>query len=231
MFVDLNSDLGEGCDSDAELLQLITTANVACGFHAGDPAIAFATVSAAARLGKRIGAHPSFPDRANFGRRELVRGEREVFEDLIFQIGSLDAVARVCGISLSHVKAHGALYNLASRDEHYAMPIAAAAAAFSLPVFGLPGTAIEAACRDRCPFVPEGFADRRYKPDGRLVARSQPNALMTDANEAATQALRLIRDGGVRTLCVHGDTLGAVEFVRTLREALAAAGVEVRPFA
>ncbi len=231
MLVDLNSDLGEGCDTDAALLPLVTTANVACGFHAGDPATAFATVAAAVRLGVRVGAHPSFPDRANFGRRELDRSEREVFEDLVFQIGSLAGVARACGTSLSHVKAHGALYNLAGRDERYAKPIADAAAVFDLPVFGQPGTAMEAECRGRCAFVAEGFADRRYNADGSLVARSQPHALIDDANEAAAQALRLVRDGGIRTLCVHGDTPGTVAFVRALREALASAGFEVRPFA
>src|SRR5438552_3004527 len=138
MMVDLNCDLGEGAGTDAELLPLVTTANVACGFHAGDPATAFATVAAAAKLGVRVGAHPSFPDRVHFGRRDLDRSEREIFEDCVFQIGSLDGVARACGTKLSHVKAHGALYNLACRDAHFAKPIVSAAVLFGLPVFGRP---------------------------------------------------------------------------------------------
>ncbi|MFO0807050.1 MAG: 5-oxoprolinase subunit PxpA [Gemmataceae bacterium] len=231
MQVDLNCDLGEGSGSDADLLPLVTTANIACGFHAGDPATAFATAAAAFQLGVRIGAHPSFPDRVHFGRRDLDRSEREIYEDCVFQVGSLDAVARACGTRLSHVKAHGALYNLACRDAHFAKPVVSAAALFGLPVFGRPASELEAACRDRCQFVPEGFADRRYKPDGSLVPRSEPHSLIDDPHEAAAQALRLVRDGGVRTLCVHGDTPGAVAFARALRTALVTAGFDVRSFA
>src|SRR5437764_1023187 len=174
LIVDLNCDLGEGCGADAAVIPLITTANVACGFHAGDPATAFATVAIAHQNGVRVGAHPGFPDRANFGRTELERSEQQVYEDCVYQIGAIAAVAKVFGLPLSHVKAHGALYNMACRDDRYARPIAAASALFGLPLMGIPGTRIEAACAGRCEFVPEGFADRRYRPDGTLVSRTDP---------------------------------------------------------
>src|SRR5436309_5750037 len=176
MLIDLNCDLGEGAGSDADVLPLITSANVACGFHAGDPATAYATVLPAAKLGVRVGAHPGFPDREEFGRRELVRSEQQVYEDCVFQIGALAGIARACGVALSHVKAHGALYNMACRDDAYGRPVVAAAALFGLPLLGLPASRLEALSAGRCPFFAEGFADRGYRPDGSLVPRSEPDA-------------------------------------------------------
>ncbi|HEY1379342.1 MAG TPA: 5-oxoprolinase subunit PxpA [Gemmataceae bacterium] len=229
MLIDLNCDLGEGAGSDADVLPLITTANVACGFHAGDPATAFATVALAAKHGVRVGAHPSFPDRADFGRREMDRSEQQVYEDCVYQIGALAGIAHACGTSLSHVKAHGALYNMACRDDRYGRPVVAAAELFGLPVLGLPKSRLEALGGGK--FIPEGFADRRYRPDGSLVPRSEPDAFVKDPEEAARQAARLAKEVGVRTLCVHGDNPHALAFVQALRTALTAAGFTIAPFA
>jgi UPF0271 protein len=231
MEIDLNCDLGEGCIFDGELMALITSANVACGFHAGDPETAFATLTLAAQHGVRAGAHPSFSDRAEFGRRELTRTEQQTYEDCVYQIGALAGLARAAGITLSHVKPHGALYNLACREDGYARPVVTAAALFGLPLLGLPGSRLAALSNGRCPFVPEGFADRRYLPDGSLVPRSQPNAFIDTPAEAVAQVKQLIQVQSVRTICVHGDNSQAVTFVRALRDTLTREGLVVRAFA
>ncbi len=231
MDIDLNSDLGEGCPHDAELMALITSANIACGFHAGDPATARAALAAAARHGVQVGAHPSFPDREHFGRREMARSEAQTLDDCVYQIGALAGLARAEGLALHYIKPHGALYNMACRDDALARPVVAAAALFGLAVMGLPGSRLEALCAGRCPFVAEGFADRRYLPDGSLVPRSRPDAFVTDPAEAVRQAGRLLRERGVRTLCVHGDNPQAVAFVRELRAALEKEGFTIRAFA
>jgi UPF0271 protein len=231
MDVDLNCDLGEGCPADAELMPLITSANIACGFHAGDPATARATLEAAARHGVHPGAHPSFPDREHFGRRELARSEQQVFDDCVYQIGALAGLARAVGRPLSHIKPHGALYNMACRDEAYARPVVAAAELFGLPLFGLPGSRLQALCAGRCPFVAEGFADRRYRPDGSLVPRSEPEAFVHDPDEAVRQVAWLLRAHAVRTICVHGDNPQALALVRELRAALTRQGIAIRAFA
>jgi UPF0271 protein len=230
MDLDLNCDLGEGAGCDAELLPLVTSANVACGFHAGDAVTALATIRAAARHGVRVGAHPSFPDREQFGRRELERSEDDVFADCVYQIGALAALASAAGVTLAHVKPHGALYNMACRDDAYARPVVAAAERFGLPLLGLPGSRVEVLCAGRVPFVAEGFADRRYRPDGSLVPRSQPDAFVHDAEEAARQVEWLVRERGVRTVCVHGDNPEALALVRALRDALPRAGFVIRAF-
>jgi UPF0271 protein len=230
MNLDLNCDLGEGAGADAELLPLVTSANVACGFHAGDAVNALATIRAAARLGVRVGAHPSFPDRANFGRTEMQRSEDDIFADCVYQIGALAALAQAARVTLSHVKPHGALYNLACRDDAYARPVVAAAEEFGLPLFGLPGSRLEALSAGRVPFVAEGFADRRYRPDGSLVPRSQPDAFVHDADEAVRQVEWLVRQRGVRTVCLHGDGPRALELARALRVRLPEAGFEIRAF-
>jgi UPF0271 protein len=229
--IDLNCDLGEGCAADAELMALITSANIACGFHAGDPATAFATLQAAARHGVQAGAHPSFPDREHFGRRELERSEAEVFQDCVYQVGALAGLAQAAGVPLRHLKPHGALYNLACRDGAYARPVVAAAELFGLVLLGLPGSRLEALSAGRCRFVAEGFADRRYQPDGSLVPRSRPDAFVHDPAEAIAQVQWLIAERGVRTLCVHGDNPQALAFVRELRTALTRRGLILRAFA
>lgn len=231
MEIDLNCDLGEGCPYDAELMPLITSANIACGFHAGDPPTAAAALQAAVRQGVQIGAHPSFPDRANFGRRELVRSEQHVFEDCVYQVGALAALARAMGGEVRYVKPHGALYNLACRDDAYARPVVAAVELFKLTLMALPGSRLQALSAGRCPFVAEGFADRRYLSDGSLVPRSQPDAFVKDPAEAVAQVEHLLRQRGVRTVCVHGDNPEALAFVRELRAALTRQGIDIRAFA
>src|SRR5947209_7571311 len=155
MRIDLNCDLGEGSPHDAELMPLITSANIACGFHAGDPATALSTLTLAKGHGVRAGAHPGFPDREGFGRRELKRTPQQIFEDVVYQLGALAGLARAVGIPLSHIKPHGALYNMACADEEYAEPVIDAAALFELPLVGLPHSRLQALSKGRCTFVPE----------------------------------------------------------------------------
>jgi UPF0271 protein len=228
--IDLNCDLGEGCPHDAELMPLITSANVACGFHAGDPATAHATLLLAARHGVQVGAHPGFADREHFGRRELSRTETQIVEDCVYQIGALSGLARAAGLTLRYVKPHGALYNMACRDDGYARPVVEAVALFGLDLMALPGSRLEALSAGRCSFIREGFADRRYLPDGSLVPRTRPDAFVADPAEAVRQAEWLLRERGLRTLCVHGDNPQAVAFVRELREALTRGGITIRRF-
>jgi UPF0271 protein len=230
MEIDLNCDLGEGCPHDAELMPLITSANIACGFHAGDPATAHVALLLAARHGVQVGAHPGFADREHFGRRELERTETQIFEECVYQIGALAGLARAAGVSLRYVKPHGALYNMACREDAYARPIVEAVALFGLDLMALPESRLEAFSTGRCPFIREGFADRRYLPDGSLVPRSRPNAFVEDPAEAVRQAEWLLCERGVRTLCVHGDNPQAVAFVRELRDALTQSGFTIRRF-
>ncbi|MHB1426383.1 MAG: 5-oxoprolinase subunit PxpA [Gemmataceae bacterium] len=230
MDLDLNCDLGEGCPCDAELMPLITSANIACGFHAGDAAAAHAALRLAARHGVQVGAHPGFADREHFGRRELSRTETQIFEECVYQIGALAGLARAVGIPLRYVKPHGALYNLACRDDAYARPIVEATALFGLDLMALPESRLEARSAGRCAFIREGFVDRRYLADGSLVPRSRSDAFVTDPAEAVRQAEWLLRERGVRTLCVHGDNPRAAAFVRALREAVLAKGIVLRKF-
>jgi UPF0271 protein len=231
MEIDLNCDLGEGSPYDAELMTLITSANIACGFHAGSPAMAHAALELAAKHKVRVGAHPGFADREHFGREELARTEKEVYEDCLYQVGALGALAWDAGTGVRHLKPHGALYNMACRDENYARPIVAAARFFNLPLLGLPGSHLQAMSQGRCKFVAEGFADRRYLPDGSLVPRAQPGAFIEDPKDAVAQVKWLLRERGVQTICVHGDNPEAVAFVRELREALTRKGIAIRAFA
>jgi UPF0271 protein len=160
----------------------------------------------------------------------MQRTEEQIFQDCVYQIGALASLARASGTMLRHVKPHGALYNMACRDDACARPVVAAVELFGLHLFGLPGSRLQILSSGRCPFVAEGFADRRYLPDGSLVPRSQPDAFVENASEAVSQALRLVNDHGVRTLCVHGDNPQAVTFVRRLREDLLRQGVVIRPY-
>jgi 5-oxoprolinase (ATP-hydrolysing) subunit A len=231
MSIDLNCDLGEGCPHDAELMTLITSANVACGGHAGEPAGIFATLTLAKKHGVQVGAHPGYPDKERFGRRELAYDSERVFQECLYQIGALLGLAKGVGVSVRYLKPHGALYNQACRDATYAEPVVRAAVAVDLAVMGLPGSILEKeAKRQGRQFIAEGFADRRYQDDGTLVPRSQPNAMIETAEEAVTQAKWLIRERGVETICVHGDNEHAVQFVRRLRESLTKQGIELKAF-
>jgi len=209
---------------------LITSANIACGFHAGNPATALRTLQSAARNGVCAGAHPGFPDREHFGRRDLAQSEQQVFEETVYQVGALAGLARAAGITLHHVKVHGALYNLACRDDAYARPIVEAAVLFDLPLMGLPGCRIQTLAAGRCRFVAEGFADRRYQTDGSLVPRSDPRPFVENTEEAVQQVESLIRKHAVQTICVHGDNPLALDFIRELRKALMNKGITIRPF-
>jgi UPF0271 protein len=217
MILDLNADVGEGAGNDEVLLQLVTSINVACGFHAGDAPTMWRTLQLAGQFGIAAGAHPSFPDREHFGRREMQRSEDDIFADCVYQVGAFCQMAKAIGVRPSHIKPHGALYNLACRDEQYARPLVRAAELFDLPLVSLPGSVLERLCAGRVRFIREGFADRRYRPDGSLVSRSAPDALIHDPDEAVQQALALVRDGKIETLCVHGDHAEAVQFVQSLR--------------
>jgi|RhiMethySRZTD1v2_1073278.scaffolds.fasta_scaffold274224_2 UPF0271 protein len=231
MLIDLNSDLGEGAGTDADILPLITSANVCCGAHAGTEADITATLNVAARLGVAVGAHPGHPDRGDFGRRELPTPPRNVLEETYAQILALRALADQAGVKLRYVKPHGGLYHQACREDGYADAVVSACALADLPVVGLPGSRLEERATGRVDFIAEGYADRRYRPDGTLVPRTESGAFVADAHEAVEQVRRLIAQRGVRTICVHGDNPQAVAFVRAVRDALVRAGVELRPFA
>ena len=239
MRIDLNADLGEGFgawtlgDDDA-LLRLVTSANVACGFHAGDPVIMRRVCALAAERGVAVGAQVSYRDLAGFGRRRIDIEPDDLAADVMYQLGALDAFTRAAGTRVRYVKPHGALYNTAADDAAQAGAIAAAVAAVDgrLPLLGLPDSALAAAAAAAgLDFVTEAFADRAYLPGGRLVPRGTPGALLTDADAIAARAVQFARDGVAASLCVHGDTPGAVEIARAVRDALTAAGFELAAFA
>src|SRR5262245_41222119 len=231
MDIDLNADLGEGAGFDAELMPLITSANVCCGLHAGGPTEIAKTLSLANKYGVSIGAHPGYADRENFGRKEYTLGNQEFVALCVYQLGAMDAMAAALGLIVQYVKPHGALYNQACRDPHIADLFVIAAAQFGLPVVGLPNSELSTACFDRVPFVPEGFADRRYRPDGSLVPRTESDAFVHDPEEAVKQVEWLTRDKGVRTICVHGDNPQAVAFTKAVRDSLLARGCTLKAFA
>jgi 5-oxoprolinase (ATP-hydrolysing) subunit A len=230
MQIDLNSDLGEGCGHDIDLMGLITSANISCGFHAGDIGTAYQALKAAAEHGVCVGAHPGFADHANFGRVEIDMTEEQITELCLYQVGALGGLARMVGKPLSYIKPHGALYNMACREERFARPVIKAAVLLELPLLALPVSRLEELSRGRVRFFREGFADRRYLADGALVPRSRPNAFVTDPEEAVRQAGWLIRERGVQSLCVHGDDPQALDFVRHLRMTLERQGYELRSF-
>lgn len=228
MDIDLNCDLGEGAGCDADLMALISSANISCGVHAGDVETAYRALVLAGEHRVAAGAHPGFADREHFGRRELPLSADEILRLCIHQVGALSALARHAGTQLKFLKPHGALYNMACRDERIALPVARAAQFFALPLVGLPQSALEAQSRGRVPFVREGFADRRYLPDGSLTPRSRSDAFVEDPDEAVAQAEALIQTRQVKTLCVHGDNPQALAFVRRLRQAFESRGFHIR---
>lgn len=245
--IDLNCDLGESFGAwrmgeDAELLALVSSANIACGFHAGDATIMQHTVAMAAERGVAIGAHVSLPDLQGFGRREMAVTPAEAHAMTLYQLGALHAFARAAHARVAHVKPHGALYNMAARDRALADAIADAVRSFdpTLRLFGLAGSALLDAGRAAgLAVVSEAFADRRYRADGSLQPRREANAVIRDDAEATTQALRMATEGAVTavdgcevmleadTLCVHGDGAHAVAFARALRAALLQAGLSI----
>ena len=248
VMIDLNSDLGEGFGAwsmgdDEALLEIVTSANIACGFHAGDPSVMRRTCELAVQRGVRIGAHISYRDLAGFGRRPMTVPPRELFDECLYQIGALDAFARAAGDRVRYVKAHGALYHAASTDPAVAEVIAGAAAAYGgLDLLGLPGSQLASAAAEAgIAFHAEGFADRAYTPSGSLVSRGLPGAVL-DENAALAQAVSIAVDRSARdteqmsvavaarSLCVHGDSPGAVMMARAIRNTLADQAVEVAAF-
>jgi UPF0271 protein len=248
--VDINCDMGESfghfkVGHDAEIMSFITSANIACGFHAGDPMVMARTVRLAKKKGVAVGAHPGFPDLAGFGRRNMGLSKEEVTNIVIYQIGALEAFTKATGTVLQHIKPHGALYNAAAKSEVYIEAIIEAVCVVDpkLVLFALTGSrmakmAEEAGMRVAC----EVFADRAYAPDGSLVSRSMAGAIIEDSKLVAKRAVRMVKErrilainghevefDKVHTICVHGDTLGAVDLARAVKEALLAAKVKVMP--
>lgn len=251
MQIDLNSDLGEGygpwtMGDDAQILDCVTSANIACGGHAGDPETMFRTLRLAAHKGVRVGAHPGYADREGFGRRVIPMAVDEIGRMVVAQVGALMALARLAGTEVRYVKPHGALGNLAAADREVAAGIVAAVQALDprLAVLAISGTALEQVAREQGVAVySEVFADRAYQPNGQLVPRSQPGAVLHDAKEAADRLVGYLRSGRMPvaggepialradSICVHGDSAHAVEMARHIRARLQAEGVVLAPFA
>jgi UPF0271 protein len=251
--IDLNCDLGEsygawtlgGTDTDAALLEVVTSANVACGFHAGDPRTLQRTVASAAEAGVVIGAQVSYPDLVGFGRRAMDVAHDDLVADVLYQVGALEAFCRVAGVRVAYVKPHGALYNRVADDEAQAAAVADAVSLYDarLPVLTLPGSALARAAAERgLPVVGEGFADRAYTAAGRLASRREPGSVISDESEVTARAVRMAAGTvtaltgeqlavDIGSVCVHSDTPGAAALARTVRVALEAEGWTIAPFA
>jgi 5-oxoprolinase (ATP-hydrolysing) subunit A len=249
MTIDLNADVGEGfgaypLGNDEALLALVSSANIACGFHAGDPQVMERTIALAVKGGAALGAHPSYPDLQGFGRRSMALSEKEVYAFVLYQIGALSAFARAAGAELRHVKPHGALYNDAAKDPARARGIARAvkAAGGGLCLVGLPNSEMEkAAAAEGIPYASEFFADRAYEDDGTLVARSKPGAVIHDEGFCVDRALCMVEGGNVTsingivipiradTICLHGDNPEAVAFASRLLKELKSRGIDIAP--
>ena len=243
LHVDLNADLGEGAGHDKELLKLVSSASIACGFHAGDAETMHETISAARDQGVAVGAHPSLFDRENFGRKQLAVRPTEIFDAVSYQLGVFQAIANNLGVRPNHVKPHGALYNMATRDQQLADAIARAIVALDLALvlFAPDKSALARAGEaEHLRVAREVFADRNYLADGSLVPRNRRDALLHDPKESAARVMRMLREGKVQsidnvdvdvraeTICLHGDTPRAVEFARVLRAHLEKEGVTIR---
>jgi 5-oxoprolinase (ATP-hydrolysing) subunit A len=251
MRIDLNSDLGESfgrweLGDDEAVLGLVTSANVACGFHAGDPSVLLRTCEQAAERGVVVGAQVSYRDLAGFGRRFMEMDAAELTAEVVYQIGALQGICSVAGTTVRYVKPHGALYNAVVHHESQAAAVVEAVRRYdpSLAILGLPGSVLlELAEQAGLPTVTEAFADRGYTSEGTLVPRSQRGALLHDPDEVATRVVRLVTEGRITavdgteitmradSVCVHGDSPGAVEMASAVRKALTGAGVEIGPFA
>ena len=248
--IDLNSDMGEGygpwrMGDDLALLDVVSSANIACGYHAGDPRTMASTVAAAIERGVTLGAHVSYPDRVGFGRRDMKLSPTELTTDVLYQIGALEAFARVAGGRIAYVKPHGALYNRVAVDEADATAVVDALKQYGgLSLLALPGSAAQRMAEAAgVPVVIEAFADRAYTDNGQLAPRSQPGAVIHDEQAVVARAVRMATEGcvttlgghelslGARTLCLHGDTPGAVQLAHAIREGLERAGVPIQAFA
>lgn len=249
--IDLNSDLGESfgqwcMGDDAAMLDIVTSANVACGFHAGDPAGILRTLKAAAAKGVTIGAHVAYPDLVGFGRRNMDIASFDLTADVIYQIGALQALATAAGTSVRYVKPHGALYNTIAHDTRQALAVIEAIRAVDarLVLVALAGSPlIELARHEGLTCIAEAFADRAYTPTGALVSRREPGAVLHDAEQVAQRMLRLVQTGEIEaidgsvtrieadSICVHGDSPGAIQMAREVRQLLEQSGVSLQPFA
>ena len=245
--VDVNSDVGESDSpvnlrSDRALLHYVTSASIACGYHAGDSTVMAATLSACKKLGVGAGAHPSFPDRKGFGRRRMQVDEDDLFQMLVYQVGALDGIAKSMKVHVFHLKAHGALYNMACKRKDYADAIVRCAKLLGKAVLGPADSKMEVSARaSGVKFAAEGFVDRGYLSDGSLAPRGKPGALILDPSKAARRAVMMLDgspvetvDGGrvevrVQSLCVHGDTPGAPSIARAVVRELKSAGFQPRP--
>ena len=242
LIVDLNADLGEGAGYDLELLDLVTSANIACGFHAGDPVSVLRSIRDAKERNVAVGAHPSFLDRENFGRKEVAVEPAEVFAQVTYQLGAFNSLTSAVTTRMNHVKPHGALYNMAVHDERLADAIVRSILVVDpyLFLFAPSDSALERmAAAAELRVVCEVFADRNYLSDGSLVPRSRTDALLSDPVEAAKRVMRMLRESKVRsvegrdldvraeTICIHGDSPGAVEFASELRTQLEDQGVSI----
>lgn len=250
LHVDLNSDVGESFGNwrigdDAAILQTVSSANIACGFHAGDPLTIQATARSAGENGVAIGAHIGYRDLAGFGRRHLECSPDELAADVLYQLGALEAMASAAGSRIRYVKPHGALYHSMVGHQAHARSVIEAIASYNpqLPVLLLPGSiALDYAAEAGLRGVAEAFADRNYNPDGTLVSRRDPDAVLHETEQVVENMLRLAQDGEIiardgtripteaESICVHGDTAGAVEMAQALRSALEEAGIEIRSF-
>jgi len=229
--VDLNADVGEGMGDDAGLLAIVTSANVACGGHAGDPQTMDATIKIALERGVAVGAHPSYPGQEHFGRQSVKLAPETLERELLVQLDLLASIARASGAVLHHVKPHGALYNDAAKDKRLAATVATAIARFDprLILVGLARSALlEAGEAAGLRVAGEGFCDRAYEPDGSLRPRSLPHAVYDDPRTAASQALSLVERADIETLCIHGDSPHALTMAKAVRTALEEAGIAVR---
>jgi len=246
--IDLNCDMGESfgpsiVGDDAAIMPLISSANIACGFHGGDPIVMNNTIKLAKQFGVSIGAHPSFFDLKNFGRKEIQLNEEEIFQLVIYQVSALLGFIKLNNAKLIHVKPHGALYNMAARNKTYAVAIAKAVKAIDpqLILYGLAGSySIEAGLAAGLKTCAEVFADRTYQDDGSLTPRSQPDAIIKDPALAVEQVLMMVENGKVKTItgkllsvkaetvCIHGDTPGAAVYAKAIRKGLEQRGVTIR---
>ncbi len=246
--IDLNSDLGESFGDwkmgmDEDVMTSISSSNVACGWHAGDPLVMLKTVRSAKAKGTAVGAHPGYPDLMGFGRRNMTCTPEEIYAYTLYQTGALQAVCRSEGVELQHVKPHGAMYNQAAKDPKMALAIAKAvkAAGDGIILMGLANSAFEAAAAEAgVPFAAEAFVDRGYMPDGSLVPRNQPGAFIHDPDEAAARMVRLVKEGVIKTadgqelrlkahsICLHGDNPEAVKMAQAVRATLEKNGITIK---